>query len=150
MHKRFVDNLMSLLVSSLRPVQWILGFCGLVAVGGVYAAHDAGIWNPTELLQSMITLQGVLIAFLAYSILSFTSALYYNNTRISIQIRWAAALIGSSLWIACLSSSFTWVMFNIKLRDGMNLLYCIPLIADTWVMVQLIAKVHVIERRDYD
>lgn len=141
------DSVMGLLVSSLRPVQWIMGYCGLVAAFGVYAAHNAGIWNPTDVLQSLITFQGVIAAFIIYSILSFTSALLYLKTPAFIKLRFFAAALGSLMWIACLSSSFQWVLGGLQLKDGMNLLYFIPLMADTWVLIQIIAGVEKIDRR---
>lgn len=141
---------MRLLVSSLRPVQWIMGFCGLVAAFGVYAAHNAAIWNPTDALQSLITTNGVILAFLAYSILTFTSALLYRNSNVSIRLRWMSSVLGMALWISCLSSSFYWVVGILNLKDAMNLLYGIPLMADTWVVAQLLSNVDSIERREYD
>ena len=146
---RFRDHLMSLMVSSLRPVHWIMGFCGLVAFGGVYAAHTAQIWNPTDRLQNALTLETVLAAFLLYSILSFINAIVHSNTAISIGLRWLSSLLGATLWIACLASSFYWVMGEINLKDGMNLLYCIPLTSDMWVLAQLMAGIDKIERRLY-
>lgn len=140
---------MGLLVSSLRPVQWVMGYCGVVAAFGVYAAHSAGIWNPTDVLQSLITFEGVIFAFIIYSILSFTSALLYLKTPAFIKLRFFAAALGSLLWIACLSSSFYWVLGCIKLKDGMNLLYFIPLMADMWVLTQILAGVDKIDRRRF-
>jgi ABC-type multidrug transport system permease subunit len=125
-----------------------MGFCGIVAAFGVYAAHNAGIWNPTDVLQSLITFQGVIAAFILYSILSFTSALLYLRTPAFIKLRFASASLGSIMWIACLASSFQWVFgCCIQLKDGMNLLYFIPLMADTWVLIQIIAGVDNIDRR---
>lgn len=141
------DNVMGLLVSSLRPVQWIMGWCGLVAFGGVYAAHTANIWNPTDALQSVITVYGVLALFFVYSLLSFTSATLYLKTPPFYKVRTAAAALGAFLWIACLSSSFHWALGCISLKDGMNLLYFIPLMADTWVLAQMAAGVDKIDRR---
>lgn len=141
------DNVMGLLVSSLRPVQWIMGWCGLVAFGGVYAAHEAGIWNPTDALQSLISFQGVLALFFVYSLLSFTSATLYLKTPPFYKVRTTAAALGAFLWISCLSSSVRWAFGSMHLVDGMNTLYLIPLMADTWVLAQMAAGVDNIDRR---
>lgn len=138
---------MSLVLSSTRPVQSIMGICGFVAAVGVITAQQLCTWTPMDDLIHITGYYCVVAMFLIYSILSEVSAVFNFYTPPFKLIKYIATEMGIALWTICLASSLAWNNGSLVLRDGMSFLYLIPLLADTWVLIQMIASVEKIERR---
>lgn len=146
-HTTFKDQLMSLLVSSTRPVQAIMGFCGLIAAAGMWTAQYLHTWTPMDEFVAMTSYWFVASCFITYALMSFTSAIYHFTTPPWVKFKYTATLMGVFLWVVCLASSLSWKDGSLVLRDGMSFLYIIPTSADVWVLIQMIAGVEKIERR---
>lgn len=143
----FKDHIMSLLLASTRPVQALMGLCGLIAAAGLYVAQSLQTWTPMDIFISVTSYAFVMACFIAYSAMSFTSAVYDYKTPFWIIVKYTATILGIFLWVVCLASSLGWKDDVLVLRDGMSFLYIIPTTADTWVLIQLIAGMEKVERR---
>ena len=143
----FRDHFMSLMLANTRPVQAIMGFCGLIAAAGMWTAQSLHTWTPMDEFVRMTSYAFVMFCFLSYAVMSWTSALYNFVTPPWIRFKYAATCMGIILWVICLASSITWVNGTISLRDGMSFLYIIPTSADVWVLVQMVGGVEKVERR---
>lgn len=141
------DHLMSLMLSSTRPVQAIMGWCGLIAAAGLWTAQSLHTWTPMDQFIQATSYWFVISCFLLYSAMSLTSAVLDFRTPPWIKFKYAATMMGIVLWVICLASSITWANNTISLRDGMSFLYIIPTIADVWVLIQMISGVEKLERR---
>lgn len=143
----FKDHLLSLMLSSTRPVQAIMGLCGLIAAAGLWTAQHLNTWTPMDTFVAMTSYWFVIGCFVVYAVMSYTSALYHFSTPPWVKFKYTATIMGIFLWVMCLASSIAWKDGGIVLRDGMSFLYIIPTSADVWVLIQLIAGVEKIERR---
>lgn len=143
----FRDHFMSLMLANTRPVQAIMGFCGLIAAAGLWTAQALNTWTPMDEFIHATSYWFVISCFVLYAVMSWTSALYNFHTLPWVRFKYAATAMGIVLWVICLASSITWINGTISLRDGMSFLYIIPTSADVWVLIQMIAGVEKIERR---
>lgn len=144
----FKDHLMSLVVASTRPVQVIMGFCGLIAALGLFAAQSLNTWTPMDIFVNVTSYWFVMLCFISYFFSSVVSSIFMLRSRPWVVLKYFATLMGIFLWVICLASSISWVNGHLSLRDGMSFLYIVPTIADVWVLIQLIAGVEKIERRN--
>jgi len=135
------------MLSSTRPVQAIMGWCGLIAAAGLWVAQSLQTWTPLDQFVELTSYWFVIGCFLSYSAMSLTSAVLDFRTSPWLTFKYAATIMGVILWVICLASSITWQNGLIALRDGMSFLYIIPIMADVWVLIQMISGVEKLERR---
>jgi hypothetical protein len=135
------------MLASTRPVQAIMGLCGLVAAAGMITAQYLQTWTPMDDFVRMVGYNTVLTMFIVYAVLSWISAVLNFCKPPYETLKYTATYMGILLWTICLGSSLAWHQGSLVLRDGMSFLYTIPLSADVWVLVQMIARVDNIERR---
>lgn len=144
---RFYDQFMSLLVASTRPVQAVMATAGIAATLSLISATFNQTWTPFDQLAAVIEMHSVVVLFIIYCLLSLHSAFWDFRSKINITLKYIACLLGIFLWIVAVSSSFTYSADGMTMLHSMSFMYLIPMMADVWVLVQLLAGVERIEKR---
>lgn len=144
----FHNQFMNLLVSSTRPVQAVMATAGIAATLSLISASFNTTWTPFDQLADVINLSSIILLFITYCFLSLHSAFWDRRDTFNKTLKYVAASIGIFLWTVAVSSSFTYSADGLRMLHSMSFMYLIPLMADMWVLIQLLAGVERIEKRD--